>query len=84
MEERKVADINERLQKSGGILATGESETKGGIALVNVNNRIHLLFGEEYGIHVYSMPEIDVKIRIPVIYSDRNLIHMEERQENYC
>ena len=53
---------------------------------VNVNNRIHLLFGEEYGIHVYSMPEIgtDVKIRIPVIYSDRNLIHMEERQENYC
>ena len=30
MEERKVADINERLQKSGGILATGESETKGG------------------------------------------------------
>ena len=64
----------------------GESETKGGIALVNVNNRIHLLFGEEYGIHVYSMPEIgtDVKIRIPVIYSDRNLIHMEERQENYC
>lgn len=86
MEERKVADINERLQKSGGILATGESEAKGGIALVNVNNRIHLLFGEEYGIHVYSMPEIgtDVKIRIPVIYSDRNLIHMEERQENYC
>ena len=56
------------------------------IALVNVNNSIHLLFGEEYGIHVYSMPEIgtDVKIRIPVIYSDRNLIHMEERQENYC
>ena len=86
MEERKVADINERLQKSGGILATGESETKGGIALVNVNTRIHLLFGEEYGIQVYSMQEngTNVKIRIPVIYSDRNLIHMEERQENYC
>ena len=55
-------------------------------ALVNFNNSILLLFGEEYLIHVYSMSEIgtDVKIRIPVLYSDRNLIHMEERQENYC
>ena len=44
-------------------------EKKGGIALANVNNRIHLIFGDEYGMHVYSMAECgtDVEISIPVV-----------------
>ena len=41
--------MNDRLGKSGQAFASQGSETRGGIALINVNNRIHLLFGEEYG-----------------------------------
>lgn len=73
MDDVKVAEINERLQKSAGMLSANESESQGGIALINVNNRIHLLFGEEYGLHVYSMPDVgtDVEIRLPAVYSER-------------
>lgn len=75
MSPQKLADMNERLQKSAGAFAAGESEAKGGIALVNVNNRIHLLFGEEYGMHVFSMQDIgtDVEITLPAITSDREV-----------
>ena len=70
-----LADMNEKLQKSAKAFSTQESETKGGIALVNVNNRIHLLFGEEYGLHIYSMPGVgtDVEITLPAITSDREI-----------
>ena len=74
-----LAEMNEKLQKSAKAFSTQESETKGGIALVNVNNRIHLLFGEEYGIHVYSMPGVgtDVEIALPAISSDREIPNKE-------
>ena len=41
---------------------------KGGIALVNVNNRIKLLFGEQYGLAIFSSPAIgtDVEITLPL------------------
>lgn len=70
--------MNERLEKSGKEVASGE-ESKGGIALVNVNNRIHLLFGEEYGLHVFSMPGVgtDVEISLPAITSDREIQNRE-------
>ena len=44
------------------------SSQKGGIAIVNVNNRIKLLFGEEYGISVYSHQGAgtDVLITLPL------------------
>ncbi|MBO5207928.1 MAG: sensor histidine kinase [Lachnospiraceae bacterium] len=75
MDAKTLADMNERLQKSAKAFSDKESETKGGIALVNVNNRIHLLFGEEYGLHVYSMPDVgtDVEITLPTITSDREI-----------
>lgn len=45
------------------------------IALYNVARRIRLLFGNDYGIHVYSTPDIgtDVQIILPKIQK-RNLI----------
>lgn len=47
----------------------GETGIKGGIAVKNVNNRIKLLFGEEYGIYIYSQPDVgtDVEITLPVV-----------------
>ena len=53
----------------------GETGKKGGIAVKNVNNRIKLLFGEEYGIYIYSQPDVgtDVEISIPAISDEREL-----------
>ena len=79
IDAKTLADMNERLEKSAQAMSSQESETKGGIALVNVNNRIHLLFGEEYGLHVFSMPGIgtDVEITLPAITSDREIPNKE-------
>lgn len=46
-----------------------------GVGLVNVNNRIQILFGKEYGLQIES--ELDegtkVSVRIPaVLYSEEN------------
>ncbi len=40
---------------------------RGGIALYNVNSRIKLLFGEEYGLRLFSMIDVgtDIVIRLP-------------------
>lgn len=79
MDEEALSKMNERLGKSGQAFAAQAAETRGGIALINVNNRIHLLFGEEYGLHVFSMPGVgtDVEINLPAIASDRELKNKE-------
>lgn len=45
-----------------------DNKKRGGIALVNVNRRIKLLFGEEYGILIYSRTGAgtDVEITLPL------------------
>lgn len=72
----------ETLDKLNAKLGSKEEEVKnytqsekGGVALVNVNNRIHLLFGEEYGMHVYSLENVgtSVELSIPVIYNENEL-----------
>ena len=46
---------------------------------MNVDNRIRLLFGEEYGLHVFSMPGLGttVEITLPIITSDRDVRNRE-------
>ena len=41
-----------------------KEERRGGIALCNVSSRIKLLFGEEYGLHIYSNKNIGTNVRI--------------------
>lgn len=79
MDAAALAKMNEKLGKSGKVLAEQSGEAQGGIALVNVNNRIHLLFGEEYGLHVFSMPGVgtDVEITLPAITNDREIQNKE-------
>lgn len=45
---------------------------KDGIALPNVNSRIKLLFGEDYGLHVFSSEGMGTEIRmiLPLLYDD--------------
>lgn len=69
MEEERLAELNEKLKIQSFEYVKPDSEKKGGIAIVNVNNRIKLLFGEEYGINIYSTVNVgtDVEITLPLI-----------------
>ena len=75
MDEHALSQLNERLDQSGRAFQEDKEDAGGGVALVNVNNRIHLLFGEEYGLHVFSIPMAgtDVRITLPMIQSNREL-----------
>ncbi len=75
MDEDTLSALNKKLGRNGDQLTALKQESEGGIALINVNNRIHLIFGEEYGMHVFSMEGVgtDVEITIPIITSDREI-----------
>lgn len=79
MDVEMLKKINDRLGKGSVEMASQEQETRGGLALVNVDNRIRLLFGEEYGLHVFSIPGVgtDVEITLPAISSDREVKNTE-------
>ena len=69
MDEETLERLNEKLNRGVDAITQQPEEKQGGIALANVNNRIHLIFGDEYGMHVYSMADsgTDVEISIPVV-----------------
>lgn len=68
MEEEKVKELNQKLR--GASLEYMKKDSKnGGIALLNVNNRIKLIFGDQYGVYIYSKLGVgtDVEITIPFV-----------------
>lgn len=67
IEEVILRQLNEKLSVFSLENEGLEKGKKGGIAIINVNNRIKLLFGEEYGVYIYSTPNIgtDVEITLP-------------------
>lgn len=70
IEEEQLQRMNERFHKLDIREEKAEdSKNKSGIAVNNVNSRIKLLFGEEYGIHIYSLlgHGTDVEITLPLI-----------------
>ena len=70
MSEKLLQELNNKLlTNSMEDVIEPKREKKGGIAIINVNNRIKLLFGEEYGVHIYSTKGIgtDVEITLPII-----------------
>lgn len=82
MNQDTLARLNDRLGKSK-LAYTAENQTRpGGVALINVDNRIQLLFGEEYGLHVHSVEGVgtDVEITLPAITSDREVQNQEALQ----
>lgn len=72
MDEETLNKLNSRLGRGGLANYQPQEESRGGVALVNVDNRIRLLFGEEYGLHVYSLVGMgtDVEITLPLITND--------------
>ena len=69
MDREALRRLNGRLGSKEEELRDMTHEAQGGIALTNVNNRIHLIFGEEYGMHVYSVEgeETTVELTIPAM-----------------
>lgn len=71
IEKERLRLLNERIHAGALYLEPGEKgSTHTGIALPNVNKRIQLLFGMQYGLQVYSTPGrgTDVEITVPVDY----------------
>ncbi|MDF2541428.1 MAG: integral rane sensor signal transduction histidine kinase [Herbinix sp.] len=64
IEEEQLELINERLNHIEMNYENDREEKRGGIALRNVSSRIKLLFGEEYGLHIYSNQNMGTNVRI--------------------
>jgi two-component system sensor histidine kinase YesM len=79
MDEETLAELNSKLGSDNLSIAKQGQGAKGGLALINVDNRIRLLFGSEYGLHVFSILGIgtDVEITLPAINSDREVNNKE-------
>lgn len=70
----KLLELNDRLKSHTINDAASPSSKKGGIAIQNVSNRIKLLFGEDYGIYLYSWQGTgtDVEITLPIVHSQND------------
>lgn len=79
MEESKLKMLNEKLSTFSLENENTEKRQKGGIAIINVSNRIKLLFGEEYGIYIYSTlgAGTDVEITLPKILKNKGYEEQE-------
>ena len=70
MTEERLSEINAKLRGMSFDYVAPAGQTTGGIAVVNVNSRIKLLFGEEYGVCMYSTLNVgtDVEITLPILH----------------
>ncbi|MDF2941952.1 MAG: integral rane sensor signal transduction histidine kinase [Herbinix sp.] len=74
IEENQLEKINQRLNHiEVNYMNDDKEERRGGIALSNVSSRIKLLFGEEYGLHIYSNKNIgtNVRITLPLLVEEK-------------
>ena len=69
MEKAKVDYLNESLNLGTDYFPVRDDSITPCIALINVNRRIKLNFGDQYGITVYSTPHVgtDVEIVLPLL-----------------
>ena len=72
MKEERLRELNEKLNIQSFDYVKPDGEKKAGIAIINVNNRIKLLYGEKYGINIYSTVDVgtDVEITLPRIIEE--------------
>lgn len=64
-----LTKINDSLERVAVSYVNSDKRKSGGIALKNVCRRIKLIFGDEYGVHVYSTVNVgtDVRLTLPKI-----------------
>lgn len=82
MDSKTLSDLNKRIHSANWDMNDDVKNT--GIALQNINKRIQLLFGKEYGVNVYSTLSqgTDVEITIPANY-ERIQDGNEKRNASY-
>lgn len=68
IEEARLGQLNEKLSRMDAGDGSANEGGKGGIALINVNSRIRLLMGDEYGIHIFSTPGIGTEVCLTLPY----------------
>lgn len=77
MSLRELDDLNQKIHSTDffGKVKEDPGKKSTGIALVNVNKRIQLLYGKKYGLNVYSSENCgtDVEIILPIIDNMENL-----------
>lgn len=80
MKKERLRELNEKLNTQSFDYVKSDGEKKAGIGIVNVNNRIKLLYGEKYGINIYSTLNVgtDVEITLPLIAKKGNKNKMKE------
>ena len=84
MKEDELEAINHRLENlTAAYLSEDKKGQKGGIALNNLCRRIKLLFGEEYGLHVYSMVGVGTQVCITLPIVKRELGFAYEGRINH-
>lgn len=73
MEPAVLRQLNEKIRN--GDMEQNKGGSHNGIAMPNVNQRLQLLFGEEYGMHISSIEGMgtDVEIHIPFCTERKNL-----------
>lgn len=66
MPEAQVEQLNEQFAEGA---AAPHAPQRGGIALRNVNSRIRLMFGEDYGLHIFSAAGIGTEccVTLPLL-----------------
>ncbi len=76
MDSATLQELNQNLYRNT------QHKDRGGIALANVNHRIHLLFGEAYGVHIYSVAGVgtDVEISLPLVHTDTVIRSLQTEQ----
>lgn len=77
IDKETLTSINQKLEHVSVGYIKDAQKGRGGIALNNVCRRIKLLFGEEYGIYIYSFKDVGthVCITLPIILNERRNIN---------
>lgn len=76
MDEETLRRMNQKLRQSSGMEPMPQKARHNGIAMQNVNSRLRLLYGEDYGLRVSSTKELGTEVEITLPKLKR-----EEKQE---
>jgi len=64
MDELVLSGINRQMNEIYAQASVQDGNQKGGIAMINVNNRIKLQFGEKYGLRMYSVKGLGTSVEV--------------------
>lgn len=85
MSLKELDDLNERIHSQDSLSSIdGEKKRGSGIALPNINKRIQLLFGDRYGLNIYSSEGCgtDVELILPADHHAEEMVVEKDSIKN--